>query len=197
MVLAQVTTLLSGEHGEQGVHVAINCSSLSITDGGMLAQIEGALRLARVDPAQLVVEVTETAAISDMARAQAFCAGVQAFGCAVALDDFGAGFGSFQYLKHLPFQYLKIDGDFIRGLPASSKDQLVVKALVDLARGMGKQTIAEYVEDMATVELWRGLRPGFRGGCSTPGCAARLASGRAPIWAEGIAFASRRPTCGR
>jgi EAL domain-containing protein (putative c-di-GMP-specific phosphodiesterase class I) len=155
MVLAQVTTLLSGEHGEQGVHVAINCSSLSITDGGMLAQIEGALRLARVDPAQLVVEVTETAAISDMARAQAFCAGVQAFGCAVALDDFGAGFGSFQYLKHLPFQYLKIDGDFIRGLPASSKDQLVVKALVDLARGMGKQTIAEYVEDMATVELLR------------------------------------------
>jgi EAL domain-containing protein (putative c-di-GMP-specific phosphodiesterase class I) len=155
MVLAQVATLLSGEHGEQGVHVAINCSSLSITDGGMLAQIEGALRLARVDPAQLVVEVTETAAISDMARAQAFCAGVQAFGCAVALDDFGAGFGSFQYLKHLPFQYLKIDGDFIRGLPASSKDQLVVKALVDLARGMGKQTIAEYVEDMATVELLR------------------------------------------
>ncbi|MFI4993288.1 MAG: EAL domain-containing protein [Solirubrobacterales bacterium] len=155
MVLAQVTTLLSGEHGEQGVHIAINCSSLSITDGGMLAQIEGALRLARVDPAQLVVEVTETAAISDMARAQAFCAGVQAFGCAVALDDFGAGFGSFQYLKHLPFQYLKIDGDFIRGLPASSKDQLVVKALVDLARGMGKQTIAEYVEDLATVELLR------------------------------------------
>lgn len=155
MVLAQVATLLSGEHGEQGVHVAINCSSLSITDGGMLAQIEGALRLASVDPAQLVVEVTETAAISDMARAQAFCVGVQAFGCAVALDDFGAGFGSFQYLKHLPFQYLKIDGDFIRGLPASSKDQLVVKALVDLARGMGKQTIAEYVEDMATVELLR------------------------------------------
>jgi EAL domain-containing protein (putative c-di-GMP-specific phosphodiesterase class I) len=155
MVLAQVATLLSGEHGEQGVRVAINCSSLSITDGGMLAQIEGALRVARVDPAQLVVEVTETAAISDMARAQAFCAGVQAFGCAVALDDFGAGFGSFQYLKHLPFQYLKIDGDFIRGLPASSKDQLVVKALVDLARGMGKQTIAEYVEDMATVELLR------------------------------------------
>jgi EAL domain-containing protein (putative c-di-GMP-specific phosphodiesterase class I) len=155
MVLAQVATLLAGQHGEQGVRIAINCSSLSITDGGMLAQIERELRLARVDPAQLVIEVTETAAISDMARAQAFCAGVQALGCAVALDDFGAGFGSFQYLKHLPFEYLKIDGDFIRGLPASPKDQLVVKALVELARGMGKQTIAEYVEDEATVECLR------------------------------------------
>jgi EAL domain-containing protein (putative c-di-GMP-specific phosphodiesterase class I) len=100
-----------------------------------------------------VIEVTETAAISDMARARAFCAGVQALGCAVALDDFGAGFGSFQYLKHLPFQYLKIDGDFVRGLPDSPQDQVVVKALVELAHGMGKQTIAEYVEDAATMEL--------------------------------------------
>ncbi len=160
MVLSKVAALLAdrssaGEQGEHGVRIAINCSSLSITDGGMLAQIERALALARVDPAQLVIEVTETAAISDMARARAFCAGVQALGCAVALDDFGAGFGSFQYLKHLPFEYLKIDGDFIRGLPASPKDQLVVKALVDLARGMGKQTIAEYVDDEATVELLR------------------------------------------
>lgn len=155
MVLGKVVALLAGEHRDHGVRVAINCSSLSITDGEMLAQIERALALARVDPSQLVIEVTETAAISDMTRARDFCAGVQALGCAVALDDFGAGFGSFQYLKHLPFEYLKIDGDFIRDLPASPKDQLVVKALVELANGMGKQTIAEYVEDEATVELLR------------------------------------------
>jgi EAL domain-containing protein (putative c-di-GMP-specific phosphodiesterase class I) len=155
MVLAQTVALLAGEHGEHGVRVAINCSSLSITDGGMLAEIERQLASGRVDPAQLVIEVTETAAISDMARARAFCAGVQELGCAVALDDFGAGFGSFQYLKHLPFQYLKIDGDFIRELPASPQDQLVVRALVELARGMGKQTIAEYVGCAATVALLR------------------------------------------
>jgi EAL domain-containing protein (putative c-di-GMP-specific phosphodiesterase class I) len=157
MVLAQVTALLAGEHGERGVRIAINCSSLSITDGEMLAQIRERLALAQVDPAQLVIEVTETAAISDMTRARDFCAGVQALGCAVALDDFGAGFGTFQYLKHLPFEYLKIDGDFIRGLPTSPQDQLVVKALVELARGMGKQTIAEYVGDAATVEMLREL----------------------------------------
>ncbi len=158
MVLGKVTALLAdrgctGEQGEHGVRIAINCSSLSITDGDMLDQIERSLVLARVDPAQLMIEVTETAAISDMARARAFCAGVQALGSAVALDDFGAGFGSFQYLKHLPFQYLKIDGDFVRGLPDSPQDQVVVKALVELACGMGKQTIAEYVEDAATMEL--------------------------------------------
>jgi EAL domain-containing protein (putative c-di-GMP-specific phosphodiesterase class I) len=157
MVLAQVAALLAGEHGERGVRIAINCSSRSITDGEMLAQIEAQLALARVDPTQLVIEVTETAAISDMTRARDFCAGVQALGCAVALDDFGAGFGTFQYLKHLPFEYLKIDGDFIRGLPTSPQDQLVVKALVELARGMGKQTIAEYVGDAATIELLREL----------------------------------------
>jgi EAL domain-containing protein (putative c-di-GMP-specific phosphodiesterase class I) len=157
MVLAQAIELLTGEHGDLDTRIAINCSSLSITDGGMLGEIERRLAHARVDPARLVIEVTETAAISDMARARDFCAGVQALGCAVALDDFGAGFGSFQYLKHLPFEYLKIDGDFIRNLPASPQDQLVVQALVGLARGMGKQTIAEYVGDAATVGVLREL----------------------------------------
>ena len=157
MVLARALELLGGEHRERGTRIAINCSSLSITDGGMLGEIERRLARARIDPAQLVIEVTETAAISDMARARDFCAGVRELGCAVALDDFGAGFGSFQYLKHLPFEYLKIDGDFIRGLPSSPQDQLVVEALVGLARGMGKQTIAEYVGDAATVELLREL----------------------------------------
>jgi EAL domain-containing protein (putative c-di-GMP-specific phosphodiesterase class I) len=153
VVLAQAIELLAGEHGELETRIAINCSSLSITDGGMLGEIERRLAHARVDPARLVIEVTETAAISDMARARDFCAGVRELGCAVALDDFGAGFGSFQYLKHLPFEYLKIDGDFIRGLPSSPQDRLVVEALVGLARGMGKQTIAEYVGDAATVEV--------------------------------------------
>jgi len=164
MVLGKVVTLLAGEHGEHGVRIAINCSSLSIVDGEMLAQIEAQLAFAKVDPGQLVIEVTETAAISDMTRARHFCAGVQKLGCAVALDDFGAGFGSFQYLKQLPFRYLKIDGDFIRGLPASPQDQLVVKALVELANGMGKQTIAVYVEDEATVECLRDLGVDFAQG---------------------------------
>jgi EAL domain-containing protein (putative c-di-GMP-specific phosphodiesterase class I) len=149
LVLGKAIALL----GERDVCLAINLSARSVTDVGMLAHVERQLALHGVDPARLVVEITETEAISDMGRARAFCAGLRALGCAVALDDFGAGFGSFRYLKHLPFDYLKIDGDFIRALPRSPKDQLVVEALVALARGMAAQTIAEFVGDDATLAL--------------------------------------------
>jgi EAL domain-containing protein (putative c-di-GMP-specific phosphodiesterase class I) len=155
MVLDKVAALLGGEHGELGVGIAVNLSALSVTDRGMLAYIERRLALHRADPSRLVIELTETASISDMERAKAFCAGAQALGCAIALDDFGAGFGSFHYLKHLPFRYLKIDGDFIRGLPSSPSDQLVVKALVAVVRGMGRRTIAEFVGDEPTMSLLR------------------------------------------
>lgn len=155
MVISKVVALIGSELADRDARVALNLSALSITDHGMLAHIEQELTRHRVDPERLIVEVTETAAISDMGRAQTFCEGVHTLGSSVALDDFGAGFGSFQYLKHLPFRYLKIDGDFIRTLPSSHKDQLVVQALVSVARGMGKQTIAEYVGDEPTMRLLR------------------------------------------
>jgi EAL domain-containing protein (putative c-di-GMP-specific phosphodiesterase class I) len=157
LVLRRVAAVLAREPADGGSTIAINVSALSATDGEMLSQIERQLARRRIDPGRLVVEVTETAAISDMERAKAFCEGVQALGCAVALDDFGSGFGSFQYLKHLPFDFLKIDGGFIRGLPDSPTDQLVVKALVDVVGGMGRQTIAEFVGDSTTFTMLRDL----------------------------------------
>jgi EAL domain-containing protein (putative c-di-GMP-specific phosphodiesterase class I) len=155
MVLGKVLALLASENAPSGVSIAVNLSALSITDENMLADIEDGLAMSGVDPRRLVIEVTETASISDMERARRFCAGVQTLGCSVALDDFGAGFGSFQYLKNLPFRYLKIDGDFIRALPHSPNDQLVVKALVGVVKGMGAMTIAEFVGDEETMALLR------------------------------------------
>ena len=155
MVIGKVVALMGGELADNGARVAVNLSALSITDHGMLAHIERELLRHSVAAERLVVEVTETAAIGDMRRAQTFCEGVHTLGSSVALDDFGAGFGSFQYLKQLPFRYLKIDGDFIKALPSSHKDRLVVQALVGVARGMGKQTIAEYVGDEPTMSLLR------------------------------------------
>ncbi|MDX6565529.1 MAG: hypothetical protein QOE10_1191, partial [Gaiellales bacterium] len=76
-------------------------------------------------------------------------------GCAFALDDFGAGFGSFYYLKHLPFDVVKIDGDFIKSLPTSTSDQLTVQAIVTIARGLSKRTVAEFVGDDRTIEMLR------------------------------------------
>jgi EAL domain-containing protein (putative c-di-GMP-specific phosphodiesterase class I) len=157
MVLDKVAALLGSEIGAEGGPIAMNLSAVSLTDRDMLAYIERGLDRHGADPARLILEVTETASISDMGRARAFCAAAQALGCAVALDDFGAGFGSFHYLKHLPFSYLKIDGAFIRGLPDSAHDQLVVKALVGLVREMGQRTIAEFVGDQPTMRLLREL----------------------------------------
>jgi EAL domain-containing protein (putative c-di-GMP-specific phosphodiesterase class I) len=161
----------SGEHGS----IAMNVSALSVTDRDMLGYVERGLARHGVDPSRLVIEVTETASISDMRLARAFCDGVHRLGGAIALDDFGAGFGSFHYLKHLPFRYLKIDGAFIRGLPDSPHDQLVVDALVGLVRAMGQETIAEFVGDRRTLELLRELgvdyAQGFEIGRPGPGFA--------------------------
>ncbi len=155
MVLDKVAAILGGEHGRRGARIAVNFSAVSVTDPSMLTHVERRLLEYGVDPSSLVIELTETAAISDMESAKAFCAGLLALGCSVALDDFGAGFGSFQYLKHLPFSHLKIDGDFIRGLPLSRTDQLVVKALAGVVRGMGRETIAEFVGDEPTMSMLR------------------------------------------
>jgi EAL domain-containing protein (putative c-di-GMP-specific phosphodiesterase class I) len=162
LVVSQVAALLGSEavvdgRAELPRSVALNLSALSVTDRGMLAHIERELARNRVDPCRLVVEITETAAISDMRRARSFCEGVEALGCAIALDDFGVGFGSFYYAKRLPFSYLKIDGDFVRELPDSRDDRLVVGAIVDVARGMGRRTIAEFVGDEPTLEALREL----------------------------------------
>jgi EAL domain-containing protein (putative c-di-GMP-specific phosphodiesterase class I) len=155
MVLDKVATLLGSQPAGQGTAIAMNLSAVSLTDGDMLAHIRRGLEHHGADPRRLILEVTETASISHMGRARAFCAGAQQLGCAVALDDFGAGFGSFHYLKHLPFNYLKIDGAFIRGLPDSAHDQRVVRALVGLVREMGQRTIAEFVGDRETMRLLR------------------------------------------
>ncbi|HEY2216296.1 MAG TPA: EAL domain-containing protein [Solirubrobacteraceae bacterium] len=161
MVLEQVAALLADPVHERDISapsssgIAMNLSALSVTDPEMLDHIARAFDRHGADPSRLVVEVTETASISDMGQAAAFCAGVERLGSAVALDDFGAGFGSFHYLKHLPFSYLKIDGAFIRGLATSAHDQLVVRALVGLVSEMGQKTIAEFVGDQQTLGLLR------------------------------------------
>lgn len=155
MVLRKTICLLGAQLADRCTPVAVNLSALSVTAADTLRHIEALLAMHDVDPGRLILEVTETAAISDMAKASEFCRGVQRLGCGVALDDFGSGFGSFRYLKRLPFDYLKIDGDFIEALPRSHKDQLVVQALVRVAEGMGKRTIAEYVSGQDTIALLR------------------------------------------
>jgi len=135
----------------------VNISGRSAGDPELLALIEGELRSNEVDPAQVIFEITETTAVANIPRAQEFAHRLAALGCRFALDDFGAAFASFYYLKHLPFDYLKIDGEFVRGCVADRTDQLVIKAVVDIARGLGKRTVAEMVGDEETLGRVRDL----------------------------------------
>jgi len=154
MVLDKAAALVAGEWpAEQAI--AVNLSAVSVADEQMPRVFERVLARHGADPARLVVELTETVAITDMARARAFCTRAEALGCAISLDDFGAGCGSLQYLKHLPFSYLKIDGSFVSGLVASRIDQLVVRALVGIVRGLGRRTVAECVGDEPTMDMLR------------------------------------------
>ncbi len=109
------------------------------------------------DPSAMIIEVTETAAITDLQLAKAFATRMERIGCQFALDDFGAGYGSFFYLKHLPFDYLKIDGAFVGGLLTHREDEVLVRSLVQVARELGKKTVAEFVEDAQTLEKVREL----------------------------------------
>jgi diguanylate cyclase (GGDEF)-like protein/PAS domain S-box-containing protein len=135
------------------VRLEVNLSDRSVGDTELLGLIESELEARAIDPASLVFEVTETAAIANMDRARGFATRLQALGCGFALDDFGAGFGSFYYLKHIPFDYVKIDGEFIRNLPASSTDQLILDSIVQMSKGLGTRTIAEFVGDRETVKV--------------------------------------------
>jgi diguanylate cyclase (GGDEF)-like protein/PAS domain S-box-containing protein len=136
-----------------GPRVEINLSGASIGDPAILALIERELRETGLDPSQVIFEITETAAIANIAKAREFSDQLARLGCRFALDDFGAGFGSFYYLKHVRFDVLKIDGEFVRDCCSSATDRLVIQAVVGIARGLGKQTVAEHVGDAQTVRL--------------------------------------------
>ena len=155
-VAAKAISLMA-ELGEDGHDLAIevNVSGRSMGDERLLETIEGALEEHDVSPHRLILEVTETAAVANIPQARQFADRLGDLGCRFALDDFGAGFGSFYYLKHLPFDYLKIDGEFVRNCVGTPTDQLVIQAVVQIARGLGKRTVAEFVGDEATVALLR------------------------------------------
>ena len=137
----------------QGRHVSANLSAETIVTIDLLALIENEIRQAGADPSNLVFEITETTLMRDIDKGEAFARGLAALGCGVALDDFGTGFGTFTHVKRLPIKYLKIDIEFVRDLVASSANQHVVKAIVNLAQGFGCQTIAEGVENAETLQL--------------------------------------------
>ena len=136
-----------------GRPVEVNLSARSVGDPDVLDHIEQCIEQSGADPTSLVFEVTETALIQDEVAARRFAERLQELGCKLALDDFGTGYGGFTYVKQLPLDFLKIDIEFVRDLATNPASSHVVQAVVALARGFGLQTVAEGVEDAATLEL--------------------------------------------
>jgi diguanylate cyclase (GGDEF)-like protein len=155
-VVGQALELL-GERERAGdpVSLHINLSGASLTDISVLEYIERKLDEGDADPARCTFEITQTARVEDIETAAGFADRLTEFGCEVAIDDYGSGFGPFEYLKHFPFDVIKIDGTFVRDLASSDADQLTVQAIVGIAKGLGKRTIAEFVEDEDTAQMLR------------------------------------------
>jgi diguanylate cyclase (GGDEF)-like protein len=138
------------------ISLSINVSGMTAVDPVWLRQLHEHLE-ARPDVAsRLILEITETVALDDIADSSRFVRSVTEFGCRVALDDFGAGYTSFRHLRGLNVDLVKIDGSFIRDLPANEDNQLFVKTLIQLAKGIGLETVAEWVETEEEAEMLRG-----------------------------------------
>ncbi|KQV54234.1 MULTISPECIES: EAL domain-containing protein [unclassified Duganella] len=147
-----------------GTSWAINLSGASVCDDDLLEFVLEQQRLTGVALEDVCFEITETAAVANLAQAATLIQDLQAQGARFALDDFGAGMSSFAYLKHLPVDYVKIDGSFIKGILHSPTERAMVESINQIAHVMGKQTIAEFVEDDAVLACLRAMGVDFAQG---------------------------------
>jgi EAL domain-containing protein (putative c-di-GMP-specific phosphodiesterase class I) len=155
VVARALELIVERERDGQPVSLHVNLSGASLADISVIEFIERRLDEGGADPSRCTFEITETARVHDYRAVGGFADRLCEFGCQVAIDDYGAGFGPFHYLKQIPFDLIKIDGSFVHDMANSDADQLTVQAIVQIARGLGKTTIAEYVQDDATAQMLR------------------------------------------
>ncbi len=134
---------------------SINISGQSIGDDTFCEFVEEMLARYRIDPKQICFEITETAAVANLVIAQSFIHRLRRRGCRFALDDFGSGMSSFQYLRQLPVDFVKIDGSFVRSIAEDQRDRAVVAAIHEIAAVHRVQTVAECVESKEILAILR------------------------------------------
>ena len=144
--------------------LSVNLSGHSLSDDRFLSYLEERIRKGGVATDKLCFEVTETAAVSNLHYTADFMREMKALGCRFALDDFGTGFSSYAYLQHLPVDYLKIDGIFVRDLSENLTHYALVRSINDVAHFLGMQTVAEFVDGGETLEALREIRVDFAQG---------------------------------
>lgn len=137
--------------------LAVNLSAYALTETRWINTLKDRVKSGRLNPVHLLFEITETTAITDLNAAKSVMDEMAELGFQFAIDDFGAGFSSFHYLKHLPIAYIKIDRSFVSKLAKDPRDRAFIQAIVTLAHGHGQKVVAEGVEDQVTVEILRVL----------------------------------------
>jgi diguanylate cyclase (GGDEF)-like protein/PAS domain S-box-containing protein len=167
--------------GGNGAVLGINLSGATLSDERFLDYIRERLAHWGIAPSDLCFEITETAAIGNFRNASRFITELTALGCRFALDDFGSGLSSFAYLKNFPVDYLKIDGTFVRDMLNDPLDRAMVAAIIDVGRIMGIRTVAEQVENQATLQALGEMGVDFvqGNGIAEPGPMEGIPSGRA------------------
>jgi EAL domain-containing protein (putative c-di-GMP-specific phosphodiesterase class I) len=136
---------------------SINVSTRTMRDKGWLKDLTAAHDAAPAVVERLIVELTESAAVTDPARTKIFLDAIRALGVAIALDDFGAGYSSFRHVRDFRPDWVKIDGGFVRGVADDPDNKLFVDTLVGIARNFDMATVAEFVETEADAETLRAL----------------------------------------
>jgi len=140
------------QHLKNSSYVSVNLSGGSLNDEKFMEEAFAIMAQHRVSMQRLCIEITESVALHDLANTQQFIAGIRKYGAKLALDDFGAGYTSFSYLRSLPADAIKIDGAYVKDLLAHPANQSIVQAIVDLTRNLGMKCIAEWAEDVPTLE---------------------------------------------
>lgn len=165
IIIEKAMLAQAGMMGEgKAVSFGMNLSGKDLGDPELLDFIRTKIGETGADPRYLVFEITETATISDLGAATSFVRALKELGCKFSLDDFGVGFTSFTYLKELQVDFIKIDGSFIKRLEESPNDQVLVKAMASLAKGLGIKSIAEFVENGESLELLKSFGVDFAQG---------------------------------
>ncbi|MEK7758434.1 MAG: bifunctional diguanylate cyclase/phosphodiesterase, partial [Pseudomonadota bacterium] len=133
--------------------ISVNLSGHTLADERLVPEVMDLLARHKVDPRSIIFEITETNAIANIEAAQRLIGELREHGCRFALDDFGSGFSSFHHLRHLPVDFVKIDGQFVRGMVQNPDDRAIVMSINDIAHSLGKRTVAEFVENREILEL--------------------------------------------
>ena len=151
-VIGEAVRMLA-QHQDQNTKFALNLSAHALGDERVFDVLVSDMQNAHVEPNRVMIEITETTAIANVQKANSFISRVRDIGCTIALDDFGAGFSSFAQLRDLPADFIKLDGSFIHNVDQEPDNKCLIEAMVNVGRGLGKKTIAEWVENQDVLDI--------------------------------------------